>query len=399
MIKIVAVALGLAQLRGCANSFCAALAMERYAARTMSLAPTTPQRVVDAAAAGAGALLLVSAAEDSPVDHERAVQRWSERGAEPLLTIRLRDVIGEGVAASGGGGWWYTVAGNYKNQWGALFITSSGGAPAAPQFVPLTIGSEHRWLALKGDVPAGLHLFRDGEETRVTEVTAEGVRRSWSIPGARPSTRRWWAANRLADGSIALASLETLPAFTDRSPSKVMIRILRGDRDETSYDEFVLENGGEAARVVSAVGRSGGVAVVVERLRGAIEAFLVDPRSGKSSRLLLSHAEEKARFPAVAATPAGFAVAWIDLAARPPSIRARSVERGSAGLVAVNVGYAVATPDREPLTCVLSDGEEDVFLWERSDAPARRRLPAELAGFELVSALKAWLCAVGSERP
>jgi hypothetical protein len=355
-----------------------------------------PQRVVDVAAVGPGALVVVSAADYNPVDHERTVERWSERrGAEPLFMIRLRDVIGEGVAAAGDGRWWYTVAGNYENRWGALFVSSAGAATVAPRLVSLPIGSEHRWLALKGEVPAGLHLFRDGEETRVTEVTAEGVRRTWMIQGARLAARRWWAAERLADGSIALASLEALP---ERLPSKVILRILRGGRDEPAYDEFILQNGGEAVSIAAAVQRSGVLMVVVERPQGAIDAFIVEPRSGKSSRLVLSSSEEKARYPAIVATEAGFAVAWADLAARPAVIRARSVENGSAGLVAATIGPVVVTPDSEPSFRIAFENQEDVFVWERADGPAQRRLPAELAAFELVTELKERLCSFGRAR-
>ena len=71
MLKVLAIALGLAQLRSCANSFCAAVSLERYAAHTMPLAATAPQRIVDVAALGRGALLVLSAAENSPVDQDR----------------------------------------------------------------------------------------------------------------------------------------------------------------------------------------------------------------------------------------------------------------------------------------------------------------------------------------
>jgi hypothetical protein len=205
--------------------------------------------------------------------------------------------------------------------------------------------------------------------------------------------RGWWAAERLADGSIALASLEGLP---ERLPSKVILRVLRSHGAEPAYDEFVLQNGGESVRIVSAVQRSGVVAVVVERSLGAIEAFLVDPQTGKSSRLSLSTSEEKARFPAVAATATGFVVAWADVAARPAVLRARAIERNSAAMLSSTIGPLAVTPDREPSLGIASEDEEDMFVWERGDGPAQRRLPAELAGFELLSDLKERLCSFGS---
>jgi hypothetical protein len=384
--KILALVLGLAQLRSCANSFCGALDVQRFAPRTVRLHATAAQRVIDVAAMEGGVLLIVAGADDNPEDRERTVQRWSDRrGAELLFDAHFRDVIGEGVAATAGGQWWYTAAGNYENRWGAMFVVSNG----SPRFVALPIFGGNHWLPLKGEVPGGLYLYQDHDATRAMEAAPDGIRRSWTIPGAGAAMRGWWAAERLPDGAIALASLEGAP---QRLPSKVHLRVLRDD----SYDEFLLESGSEANRVGIAADRSRGtVMVVVERPQGAIDAFLVDLRSGSSSRLRLSEADEKARFPAISATASGFVVAWTNLASRPAAIRARAIENGAPGLVAVTVGAIAVPPDREPVLRVVADDAEDVFAWEGS---MQRRLPSHLAGFGLMTELRERLCSF-TQRP
>jgi hypothetical protein len=393
MFKALAVALGLAQITSCANSVCRLLETGRFTEREIALGRTALDHVVDFAALQPDAMLVVTGAEYGPDHRERVIQRWDpRRGSQSLFRIRLRDVIGEGIALSAEPQWWYTVAGDYANRWGAVFVTGSAETVTAPVFVPLPVRGLNRWLPLKGATPSGLYVFEDGAATRAMEVTPAGTGQTWTfahyavVPG-------WWSAQRLPDGSIALASLDAVPGS---SPARVVLRILRqgGDADET-----LLQRGTQESRISTAAG-AGTLAVVVETSDNGIDAFIVDVGTPvRFHRLPLTNSDEKGRFPVAERNGDGFVVAWIDVAGKSKFISARSLKQTSAGLGSATIGPIAYASERRPFLGIAPEDKEIRFLWERGGAFVQRRVPSELAGFELFSELRDKVCATFAALP
>jgi hypothetical protein len=237
VVKALIVALGLARLASCAGFLAALPDSERFAVRSRKL-PVGTTRVV-----AFDSDLLVTAGEASLPDE----LRWIEHrpAADPPSEMRFGSIAGEGAASAGARGPVYSVVAAYKNGWGVLF------ADEERRFVPLPLMGPGLWLPVAGDEPRGLYVSLDGQTAHVQEVAASGPKRDWVIPEQLVLQPGRWSAQAMANGSLALVSLE------GEAEAHLILRRLWPDR----VDEVPLRAARDATRIATAASADGRLAI------------------------------------------------------------------------------------------------------------------------------------------
>ncbi|HYP18102.1 MAG TPA: hypothetical protein VEQ65_12895, partial [Opitutus sp.] len=161
-------ALFVAQLKGCATSFCGLTDLSRYEAREADLFAPGVQDIAAVATMRDGTLLVAGRTRLSPVADEFHLLRWSsERGAETLARFALEFDLREALwAEREGGGWWYSVAGTRDNVVGVTFVREQG-----QQFARVPFEGPHIWVPLSGAEPRGLYIHDVPDGTRYDDVS------------------------------------------------------------------------------------------------------------------------------------------------------------------------------------------------------------------------------------
>lgn len=309
-------------------------------------------------------------------DHEqRTLLRLDGERMVPLAVLppkQARTCAGQRLVRGEKGRWWFGRCDGDEVQ----FVRSD-----APSRVLTASGAGGAiaWTALEGDEPAGVLLSEGQIEglIRAELVTPSGAdvlgdfRRYGSL-GYGPPT---WQAHRLADGSIAIVSLED-------DGAAVLLRTFRDGGMNEARLAF------ERQRYLAVASASGehGIAVVVSRPSGGgLFAMVVDPADPESAKPLEidgSDAPLLARYGSQV-VPLGkrFAVTWTN--ANDRGVRLSEFDRE----VALPAVHAGGEADIRLLLPILQPAEEGVSLFWSQGAVMQRTLPTEAVGYLLAAEL------------
>ena len=367
--RLVLLLLGLTHLRGCFTPLCDAV---RGFSETSTVVTRTGTELLVSAVRGAeGNLAVATSMGFMPPEYHYTVVEMSESGG-PNEIARFKLTSDFGGALSGENGkWWFSLAGRETEDHAALvaFVT-----PELRKVRVAVGGGGGEWLPFDGAEPRGLLVSFGAASHRAIEVTPGGARREWPLPVVNSFSTGWWAAERLAGGSIALVQY-------DHSAASVILRILGSD-----VKELVLRDQlGGSARVATAISAEGDqLGVVIELKDGTIEAAVIGPVVPATiDWKKVTAKDDPGRYPAAAFHEGKLVVAWF--ASQTDQLRARTLTGGHLG-PAATIAPLHRRGNTLPAISILPEGEEILFVWQ-ADEITTRRVPAEFAGLNLIEAL------------
>ena len=263
---------------------------------------SAPVREVIGTAAGKD--LIVAGSNDFRGDAERYVAVAGQGASASIATIRIAQDEGNEGGSTSRQGSWYAISGVHGDRYGVLFATPrESGVDVASTELPCCFRS--RWLPLASDEPRGLMLQATQEGIAILDVRPGGFERPWQLAADRVLvTRASWTASTMADGRIALLSVESAEPSGARLRSYVL-------EPSVSRPRAFVTDSPRAQRIVSVAGRDGLVAVVGIAHDQTVWASAFDPRAPAALAVtVLSSGGKDARNLALVATDRGFTAAW-----------------------------------------------------------------------------------------
>jgi hypothetical protein len=361
----------LAQFASCASVFCGVFDRPPFPTATTRISRTSDfEALIGAELLAPGEWLLIGTR-----DKARVLLRFHEDDGITPLTGLSAQISGEGGAVDDGA-WWYAIAGGLGKQWGVTFVRED---ESQTRTVALPFASTSRFVSVLGPTPCGLYFYVDSGDgtTRAIEVTPDGVRHRWTLAGHNVITGR--------DFPIAVRRMDESIALVRASEEGVTLHVLAA---KTEPEEFVLSEQ-RGSRYAAAADHND--LLIVGETRKHVRAIHVDlMKPDHAETMWLSGENEGASFPAVAATGAGFAVAWLNDEAK--MLRARTIANGRPALLPTDVGPMTRRGETRPFFAMRQSGEALVFIWDRGDDIVTRALPDSSSGAALLTTIEARFC-------